>query len=176
MLSTIEKMNADEEGNKQILELEEDSSASIGESLETEENADIFLDNFVEEALKLATIYHMRCAIHTLQLAIRDGLKDRHAATLIGKLQQEFYKALEEVEKYDRSSKLTVEEAILVYPEIVSDVARIVTAMPPTQLGTAIMRYDELTSEWIRLLPGKMLSGQRDMDFCLTSTQKGTIL
>lgn len=42
MLSTIEKMNADEEGNKQILELEEDSSASIGESLETEENADIF--------------------------------------------------------------------------------------------------------------------------------------
>ena len=34
MLSTIEKMNADEEGNKQILELEEDSSASIGESLE----------------------------------------------------------------------------------------------------------------------------------------------
>ncbi|GFG29456.1 hypothetical protein Cfor_08213, partial [Coptotermes formosanus] len=88
MLSTIEKMNADEEGNKQILELEEDSSASIGESLETEENADIFLDNFVEEALKLATIHHMRCAVHTLQLAIRDGVKDRHAATLIGKLRR----------------------------------------------------------------------------------------
>ncbi|KAL8179245.1 UNVERIFIED_CONTAM: hypothetical protein K2H54_062157 [Gekko kuhli] len=51
----------------------------------------------------------------------------------IKKFQQEFYKALEEVEKYDRSSKLTVEEAIVVYPEIVSDVARIVTAMPPTQ-------------------------------------------
>ncbi|KAL8203028.1 UNVERIFIED_CONTAM: hypothetical protein K2H54_036077 [Gekko kuhli] len=208
MLSTIEKMNADEEGNKQILELEEDSSASIGESLETEENADIFLDNFVEEALKLATIHHMRCTV-------QDGLKDRHAATLIGKLreqtatggkalydvavcmkglrpeippqdevllsnsgnsgssssneeldfdsflnkmevakrkrryisvtepvnvqikrfQQEFYKVLEEVKKYDRSSKLTVEEAILVYPEIVSDVARIVTAMPPTQVS-----------------------------------------
>ncbi|KAM9329115.1 LOW QUALITY PROTEIN: uncharacterized protein PAF06_019636 [Gastrophryne carolinensis] len=87
MLSTIEKMNADE-GNKQILELEEESSASIGESLETEENADIVLDNFVEQALKLATIHHMRCAVHTLQLAIRDGLKDRHAATLIGKLRQ----------------------------------------------------------------------------------------
>ena len=51
------------------------------------------------------------------------------------KFQQEFYKALKEVEKYDRSSKLTVEEAILVYPEIVSDVARIVTAMPPTQVS-----------------------------------------
>ncbi|KAM9301722.1 LOW QUALITY PROTEIN: uncharacterized protein PAF06_014937 [Gastrophryne carolinensis] len=87
MLSTIEKMNADE-GNEQILELEEESSASIGESLETEENADIVLDNFVEQALKLATIHHMRCAVHTLQLAIRDGLKDRHAATLIGKLRQ----------------------------------------------------------------------------------------
>ncbi|KAM5158321.1 LOW QUALITY PROTEIN: uncharacterized protein ACMZJ9_009610 [Mantella aurantiaca] len=88
MVSTIEKMNADEEGNKQILELEEDSSASIGESLETEENAGIFLDNFIEEALKISTIHHMRCAVHTLQLAIRDGLKDRHAATLIGKLRQ----------------------------------------------------------------------------------------
>ncbi|XP_076045666.1 uncharacterized protein LOC143027906 [Oratosquilla oratoria] len=30
----------------------------------------------------------MRCAVHSLQLAIRDGLKDRHAATLIGKLRQ----------------------------------------------------------------------------------------
>ncbi|XP_044134821.1 AP-4 complex subunit mu-1 isoform X1 [Bufo gargarizans] len=86
MLSTIEKMNVDEETSKQMLE--EDSSASIGESLETEENADIFLDNFVEDALKLATIHHMRCAVHTLQLAIRDGLKDRHAATLISKLRQ----------------------------------------------------------------------------------------
>lgn len=53
----------------------------------------------------------------------------------IKKFQQEFYNALKEVEKYDRSSKLTVEEAILVYPEIVSDVARIVTAMPPTQVS-----------------------------------------
>ena len=30
----------------------------------------------------------MRCAVHTLQLAIRDGLKDHHAANLIGKLRQ----------------------------------------------------------------------------------------
>ncbi|XP_039612247.1 uncharacterized protein LOC120531155 [Polypterus senegalus] len=51
------------------------------------ENTDI-VDNIVKEALKLATIHHMRCAVHILQLAIRDGLKDRHAATLIGKLRQ----------------------------------------------------------------------------------------
>lgn len=38
----------------------------------------------------------------------------------IKKFQQEFYEALKEVEKYDRLSKLTIEEVILVYPEIVS--------------------------------------------------------
>jgi hypothetical protein len=36
----------------------------------------------------LCLIQHMRCVVHTLQLAIRDGLKERHAATLIGKLRQ----------------------------------------------------------------------------------------
>ena len=30
----------------------------------------------------------MRSTVHTLQLAIRDGLKDHHAADLIGKLRQ----------------------------------------------------------------------------------------
>lgn len=30
----------------------------------------------------------MRCAVHTLQLAIRDGLKDQHASNLISKLRQ----------------------------------------------------------------------------------------
>ena len=31
-------------------------------------------------------IQHMRCAVHTLQLAIGDGLKDRHTAAVIGRL------------------------------------------------------------------------------------------
>ena len=31
---------------------------------------------------------HMRCAAHTLQLAIRDGLKVRHVASLISKIRQ----------------------------------------------------------------------------------------
>ncbi|XP_072261030.1 uncharacterized protein [Pyxicephalus adspersus] len=85
MLSTIEKMNkVDEENDRQILK--EDSSARIGES-EREENSDI-LDNIVEEASKRTTIQHMRCAVHNLQPAIRDGLKGCHAATLICKLRQ----------------------------------------------------------------------------------------
>ncbi|KAG7166202.1 hypothetical protein Hamer_G011023 [Homarus americanus] len=49
------------------------------------------------------------------------------------RFQQDFFGALMEVEKFDRSSKVTVEEAIPAYPEIVKDVARAVTAMPPTQ-------------------------------------------
>jgi len=34
------------------------------------------------------TMTHMRCAAHTLQLAIRDGLKVRHVASLISKIHQ----------------------------------------------------------------------------------------
>ncbi|XP_023228539.1 uncharacterized protein LOC111628913 [Centruroides sculpturatus] len=38
-------------------------------------------------------------------------------------------------QKYDRLSKLNVEEAISIYPEIIRDAARSVTAMPPTQVS-----------------------------------------
>ncbi|KAG7169066.1 hypothetical protein Hamer_G024995 [Homarus americanus] len=51
------------------------------------------------------------------------------------RFQQDFFGALMEVEKFDRSSEVTVEEAIPAYPEIVKDVARAVTAMPPTQIN-----------------------------------------
>ena len=51
------------------------------------------------------------------------------------KFQQDVLDALTEVEHYDWSSKLTVEEAISHYPEIIRDVARTVTAMPPTQVS-----------------------------------------
>ena len=34
------------------------------------------------------TMTHMQCAAHTLQLAIRDGLKPRHVASLISKIRQ----------------------------------------------------------------------------------------
>ena len=38
---------------------------------------------------ELSQIKHMRCGVHILQLAIIDGLKVQHAATLISKLKQQ---------------------------------------------------------------------------------------
>ncbi|KAM4049182.1 LOW QUALITY PROTEIN: uncharacterized protein ACNLHF_006937, partial [Anomaloglossus baeobatrachus] len=49
--------------------------------------------------------------------------------------QQNFSCALKEIEKFDRSSKITVQQAIPLYPDIVRDVARVVTALPPTQVS-----------------------------------------
>ncbi|XP_023239226.1 uncharacterized protein LOC111637867 [Centruroides sculpturatus] len=51
------------------------------------------------------------------------------------KFEQNFLNGLIEIEKYDRLSKLNVEEAISIYPEIIRDAARSVTAMPPTQVS-----------------------------------------
>ncbi|KAG7174042.1 hypothetical protein Hamer_G017759 [Homarus americanus] len=42
----------------------------------------------VEATAKLFPIRDKRCAVHTLQLAIRDGLSERHATTLIAKVRQ----------------------------------------------------------------------------------------
>ncbi|KAM4044019.1 uncharacterized protein ACNLHF_008128 [Anomaloglossus baeobatrachus] len=47
---------------------------------------------------------------------------------------QNFSLAFKEIEKFNRSSKLTVHEAIPLYPEIVRDVAHVVTALPSTQV------------------------------------------
>ncbi|XP_073415086.1 uncharacterized protein [Dendrobates tinctorius] len=63
--------------------------------------------------------------------------------------QQNVSLALKEIEKFNRSSKLTVHEAIPLYPEIVRDAAHVVTALPPTQVsverlfsGLKIIRSD----------------------------------
>ena len=67
MLSTVEKLNlatADEEDIHEV------------DSLIINENG--FLDDnhaIIEEASNLCLIQHMLCAVYTLQLAIRDGLK-----------------------------------------------------------------------------------------------------
>ncbi|XP_073510784.1 uncharacterized protein [Phyllobates terribilis] len=50
-------------------------------------------------------------------------------------LHQNVSLALKEIEKFNRSSKLTVHEAIPLYPDIVRDVAHVVTALPPTQVS-----------------------------------------
>ena len=36
----------------------------------------------------LSHIEHMRCAVHSLQLSIRDGLKEQHIANLLSKFRQ----------------------------------------------------------------------------------------
>lgn len=77
MISTIEKLNKDEEER----EFEESK-----ESDEVDEDDVGILDEFVEAAAKLSTIHHMRCAVHTLQLAIRDGLRQPYAANLVGRV------------------------------------------------------------------------------------------
>ena len=51
------------------------------------------------------------------------------------KFQHSFSCALKVVEQFDRSSKVTVLQAIDMYPEMVRDVARVVTALPPTQVS-----------------------------------------
>lgn len=38
--------------------------------------------------LPMPIVSHMRCGAHTLQLAVRDGLKERNVATLLGKIRQ----------------------------------------------------------------------------------------
>lgn len=86
MLSTIEKMNIatineDMEGN------EEDIS-EIDSAIGITDQDDEFVDNIVEEASKLSLIQHMRCVVHTLQLAVKDGLKEHNVATVIRRLRQ----------------------------------------------------------------------------------------
>ena len=55
--------------------------------LSSEELTDEHLDD-VAEAAKLTKIQHMRCTVHALQLAIRDGLKNNHAVNLLLKLRK----------------------------------------------------------------------------------------
>jgi len=74
-----------------VQKLSEDSITVIAEIEDKLEGISI-----LEEETSLAfrydsefkTMTHMRCAAHTLQLAIRDGLKVRHAASLISKIRQ----------------------------------------------------------------------------------------
>ena len=51
------------------------------------------------------------------------------------KFQHSFSCALKVVEQFDRLSKVTVLQAIDMYPEMVREVARVVTALPPTQVS-----------------------------------------
>jgi len=80
MIKTIENLNEDSNPMEKI-------ESEMAEQ-ENEEHRDATLDDVTEEASKLCAIRHTRCAVHTLQLAIRDGLEDTHSRNLIGKLRQ----------------------------------------------------------------------------------------
>ncbi len=79
MISTIKKLHRGTI-NKEIVENEDDIS-EIDSAIEMMEQDDELLDDIAEEATMLSHIKHMRCVVHTLQLAIRNGLKERHVAT-----------------------------------------------------------------------------------------------
>ena len=70
MTKTVERLN------------ENDTSALLEEkhSLIKEDDGDD--DN---ELPSLVRIHHMRCAVHTLQLSIKDGLKQSHCNKLLTK-------------------------------------------------------------------------------------------
>nr|XP_022910784.1 uncharacterized protein LOC111421821 [Onthophagus taurus] len=76
MKTTIDKLNLDESLQNHKSNEDNVDDEEIVIDLETE---------YIALASQLK-INHMRCAAHTLQLAIRDGLKEVHATQLIGKI------------------------------------------------------------------------------------------
>ncbi|XP_071057018.1 uncharacterized protein [Onthophagus taurus] len=79
MKTTIDKLNLDESLQNHRSNDDNVDDEEIVIDLETEETEYIALASQLK-------INHMRCAAHTLQLAIRDGLKEVHATQLIGKI------------------------------------------------------------------------------------------
>lgn len=86
MIKTVEKLNE----KKKDFELEDVDSDldEEDENLGVDETLDAIASNFTSFPVSNINIQHMRCVVHTLQLAIRDGLKGVHAANLIGKLRK----------------------------------------------------------------------------------------
>ena len=64
-----------------------------------------------------------------------EGEKRENFPCKISKFRHAFYTALTKVETFDRSSKLTIDKAIPLYPKIVQEVAIAVTALPPSQVS-----------------------------------------
>ena len=72
MLSMVEKLNAvtEEENDCEVEPFNDDIDPDDGH-----------LDNAAENSVMLSHIEHMRFTVHTLQLSIRDGLKEQHIQT-----------------------------------------------------------------------------------------------
>ena len=73
MARSVEKFN--EVGVLPEVEADEDSSALN----------EVF-DSALSRMVDFSSTTHMRCAVHTLQLAIRDGLKEKHVNRLVSKV------------------------------------------------------------------------------------------
>jgi len=80
MIKMIEKVNEDENTNEMEKIIDSDMAKH-----KNEEHRDANLDDVTEEGSNLCAIQYMCCAVHTLQHAIRNGLKDTHSRNLIGK-------------------------------------------------------------------------------------------
>ncbi|KAM3921449.1 uncharacterized protein RB166_010830 [Leptodactylus fuscus] len=100
MISTIKLMNESNDGDQQLEEHSGFTDTEMFEiekhSIVTEEQTEVAsdeqqhdsLDDLVETVSIRSFIHHMRCVVHTLQLAIRDSLQEGHAAALIGKVRK----------------------------------------------------------------------------------------
>ena len=64
-----------------------------------------------------------------------EGEKAENFPCKISKFRHAFYIALIKVETFDRSSKLTVDKTMSLYPKIVQGAAIAVTALPPSQVS-----------------------------------------
>ena len=64
-----------------------------------------------------------------------EGEKAENFSCKISKFRHVFYTALIKVETFDRSSNLTVDKTIPLYPKIVQEAAIAVTALPSSQVS-----------------------------------------
>ncbi|XP_073410249.1 uncharacterized protein [Dendrobates tinctorius] len=99
MISTIKLMNENNEQQLEehlgfsMFEMEGHSAVHVTEektdiTTEEQQNYTVEIDDLVEAASKHFPIHHMRCVVHTLQLAIRESLQEGHAGNLIGKVRK----------------------------------------------------------------------------------------
>ncbi len=83
MVKTVKMLNEDNN-----LNFEENSKLTREILLLDDIEIDGNIDDLIDEASGFFKIRHMRCATHTLQLAIRDGIKQRDVSNLISKARQ----------------------------------------------------------------------------------------
>ncbi len=82
MVKLVSSMNTDQEASSK--EQEQNISDEDGE---TDEN-DRINEGTIDLSPSMLSVEHMRCAAHTLQLAVMDGIKNSRAETVIGRARE----------------------------------------------------------------------------------------